>query len=153
MNRANAGDGAAAFLKQSRGIRSSPYRIGEDHMPVKGSCHCGVTQFEVEAAPASLTRCTCSFCHKRGALWAYYTPEQFKLTTERNRAPAYKWRSFTVEHHFCPICGCGTFTESPEWVDGKPHPTRRKVAVNAWLLDDFDVDSATIEVIDGRNLW
>jgi hypothetical protein len=28
-----------------------------------------------------------------------------------------------------------------------------KVAVNAWLLDNFDVNSAPTEVIDGRNLW
>ena len=38
-------------------------------MTVKGSCHCGATQFEVPTAPESVTRCTCSFCTKRGALW------------------------------------------------------------------------------------
>ncbi len=29
-------------------------------MSVKGSCHCGATQFEVEAAPEEVTQCTCS---------------------------------------------------------------------------------------------
>ena len=54
-------------------------------MSLKGSCHCGATQFEVSEAPQSLARCTCSFCARRGALWAYYTPAQFKL---RPRATA-----------------------------------------------------------------
>src|SRR5262249_45128110 len=51
----------------------------EGTVPIKGSCHCGNTQFEVSEAPASVTRCTCSLCSKRGALWAYYTPAQFRL--------------------------------------------------------------------------
>ena len=50
-------------------------------VPIKGSCHCGNTQFEVSAAPSGVTRCTCSLCSKRGALWAYYTPAQFRLTS------------------------------------------------------------------------
>ena len=54
-------------------------------MTVKGSCHCGETQFEVDEAPASVTRCTCSFCAKRGALWGYYKPAQFRLTDAAGR--------------------------------------------------------------------
>ena len=50
-------------------------------MTIKGSCHCGNTTFEVDAAPADVTRCTCSFCSKRGGLWAYYKPAQFRLTS------------------------------------------------------------------------
>lgn len=46
-------------------------------VPIKGSCHCGQTQFEVSEAPASVTRCTCSLCSKRGALWAYYSRRNF----------------------------------------------------------------------------
>jgi hypothetical protein len=41
-------------------------------MTVKGSCHCGATQFTAQR-PATVTRCTCSFCSKRGVLWAYQT--------------------------------------------------------------------------------
>src|ERR1700682_4187904 len=50
-------------------------------MAIKGSCHCGNTQFEVSEAPTGVTRCTCSLCSKRGAPWAYYTPAQFRLTS------------------------------------------------------------------------
>jgi len=58
-------------------------------MTVKGSCHCGATQFTVTKRPATVTRCTCSFCSKRGALWAYQDSEDdFVLTTARGRGPA-----------------------------------------------------------------
>ena len=57
------------------------FRVGsfgrKQTVPIKGSCHCGQTQFEVSALPADVTRCSCSLCSKRGALWAYYTPAQF----------------------------------------------------------------------------
>ena len=122
-------------------------------MPVKGSCHCGETKFEVEEAPAGLTRCTCTFCSKRGPLWAYYTPAQFRLLTPNGKVATYLWRSKTVKHHFCPVCGCGSYSESPSWVEGKPDFGKMRVAVNARLLDDFDLDAQLVQVIDGRNLW
>ena len=51
-------------------------------MTITGSCHCGKTAFRIAGdLPAQLTRCTCSFCAKRGALVAYYQPAQFQLTT------------------------------------------------------------------------
>ncbi|MGY3393832.1 hypothetical protein ACVWW6_006423 [Bradyrhizobium sp. USDA 3311] len=48
-------------------------------MSIEASCHCGETVFEVTEAPSSVTRCTCSLCAKRGSLWAYYKPAQFRL--------------------------------------------------------------------------
>ena len=80
-------------------------------MPIKGSCHCGNTQFEVSAAPSDVTRCTCSLCSKRGALWAYYTPAQFRLTSPSENVATYLWGSRTVKHHFCANCGCGMVGE------------------------------------------
>ena len=74
-------------------------------MPIKGSCHCGNTQFEVNEAPTDVTRCTCSLCSKRGALWAYYTPAQFRLTSAPENVATYLWGSRTVKHHFCANCG------------------------------------------------
>ena len=65
-------------------------------MPIKGSCHCGHTQFEVSEAPVGVTRCTCSLCAKRVALWAYYTPAQFRLTSPAENVATYLWGSCTV---------------------------------------------------------
>jgi hypothetical protein len=122
-------------------------------MTIKGSCHCGETKFEVSEAPASVTRCTCSLCSKRGALWAYYTPAQFRLTTSAENGATYRWGSRTVKHNFCANCGCGTYSESPDWSTGKPDFDNPRVGVNSRLLDDFDLDAVAVEMIDGENLW
>jgi len=122
-------------------------------MILKGSCHCGATRFEVSEVPQTVTRCTCSICSKRGALWAYYTPEQFSLFTPRADAASYRWQSKIVSLNFCPTCGCGTFTETPGWVDGQPDFDHPRIAVNARLFDDFDLDAVPVVVIDGKNLW
>jgi len=122
-------------------------------MAIKGSCHCKATAFEVSAAPENVTQCTCSFCSKRGALWAYYTPSQFTLTTPQANLSTYRWGSKTIKHHFCAVCGCGTYTETPDWSTGKPDFDNPKISVNARLFDDFDLGAVEVVVIDGKNLW
>jgi hypothetical protein len=125
-------------------------------MMLKGSCHCRATQFEVQLQVdevESVTRCTCSFCSKRGALHLYCTPEQFRLKTVRDRVSSYQWNSFTVVHHHCAICGCPTYTESPDFSSGQPDFAHMRIGVNARLLDDFDLDAVKVETIDGKNLW
>ena len=122
-------------------------------MAIRGSCHCKATQFEVSEPPETVTRCTCSFCSKRGALWAYYKPAQFKLLTVRDRVSTYQWRTVTNQHHYCAICGCGTYSESPDWSTGKADFDNPKNGVNARLLDDFDLDAIEVVTIDGKNLW
>ena len=120
---------------------------------IQGSCHCGAIRFEIEAAPAQLTQCTCSFCSKRGVLWAYYPPRQFRLLTPVEDVSTYVWNSRTVKHHFCARCGCGTYSESPDWSSGKPDFDRPQIGVNARLLDDFELEAVPVQVVDGRRLW
>jgi hypothetical protein len=122
-------------------------------MASKGSCHCRATQFEVPAPPDSVTQCTCSFCSKRGALHAYYPQGAVRLTTARDRVSTYQWRSFTVHHHHCAICGCPTYSESPDFSTGKPDFANMRVGVNARLFDDFDLATVPVKTIDGKNLW
>lgn len=124
-------------------------------MPLSGSCHCGATAFEIEGEiPVMLTRCTCSFCAKRGHLYAYYEPRQFRLTTPASNVGTYRWNTKQVAHNFCPTCGCGTFSDSPAFEkDGSWDGTTRRIGVNARLLDGFDAAEAPVQVIDGKNLW
>lgn len=122
-------------------------------MALKGSCHCKATQFEVTAPPDSVTQCTCSFCAERGALHAYYPTSQFKLTTARDRVSTYQWRSFTIHHHHCAICGCATYTKTPDFSSRPPDFNNMKVSVNARLFDDFDLAAVPVRVVDGKNLW
>jgi hypothetical protein len=122
---------------------------------VKGSCHCGSIAFTVEAdVPARLTRCTCSFCSKRGALYAYYEPRQFKVTTPTTHLATYRWNSKQVAHNFCSQCGCSLYSDSPAFqMDGSWDGHTRRIGVNARLFDDFDAANARVDVIDGKNLW
>lgn len=124
-------------------------------MTITGSCHCGKTTFRIDAEiPVTLTRCTCSFCSRRGALLAYYPPEQFHVTTGAADDAIYRWKTKLVAHHFCPDCGCATYSDSPAFeLDGKWDGSTRRIGVNARLLDDFDAAAAPVQVIDGKNLW
>ena len=123
-------------------------------MTIIGSCHCGKTAFRIDGdLPAQLTRCTCSFCAKRGALLAYYQPSQFQVTTAAGDA-IYRWNTKLVAHHFCSECGCATFTDSPAFEpDGSWDKVTRRIGVNARLFENFDAATAPIAVIDGKNLW
>ena len=121
-------------------------------MPLRGSCHCKATVFEVSEAPASVTRCTCSICSKKGALWAYYDPAKVKLEVQSTTA-CYRWQTKIIRHNFCPHCGCTTHNETPDWSTGEPNFEKMSIAINARLFDDFDLDSIEVVTIDGKNLW
>lgn len=122
-------------------------------MTVQGSCHCGKTRFEIEHAPTDVTFCTCSYCSKRGALWGYYSPQQFRLLSAPEDVATYQWNTGLIKHHFCASCGCSTFCESPDFTTGAPDFDNPRVSINARLLDNFDLEAVPKQVIDGKNLW
>ena len=124
-------------------------------MTITGSCHCGKTAFRMDAEiPSQLTRCTCSFCAKRGALLTYCAPDQLHVTAPAADDAVYRWQTMQVAHHFCAHCGSATFSDSPAFEpDGKWDGNTRRIGVNARLLDGFDAALASITVIDGKHLW
>lgn len=124
-------------------------------MPITAQCHCGKTKFQIEGEiPAQLTRCTCSFCSKRGVLWAYYKIEQLRLLTPEADLAEYRWRSKTVSHYFCGTCGCGTYSRTPDYpASGEWDGQTLRYGVNARLFDNFVADEHPVFVIDGKNLW
>lgn len=127
-------------------------------MALSGSCHCGAVTFEVETAPEGVTRCNCSYCFRAGGLWAYYQPEQLKLTSDPDKVATYQFGTFTGEHHHCPACGSITHGSSLDWRDwqpGAPFPTERMVSINARMLDRdaFDLARAPVTDVDGLNGW
>lgn len=124
-------------------------------MSITGSCHCGKTSFRIDGEiPAALTRCTCSFCAKRGALLTYYPVAQFHVTSADADDAVYRWQTKLVAHHFCANCGCATYSDSPAFeLDGSWDQHTRRIGVNARLFDNFDAAAAQVEVIDGKHLW
>lgn len=123
-------------------------------MPLTGRCHCGRNAFEVNGEmPAQLTRCTCSFCSKRGHLYAYFKLEQLKITSADSDA-IYRWNSKLVANHFCSTCGCDVYADSPDFQqDGSWDGKTRRACVNARLFDDFEAADHPVAVIDGKTLW
>jgi hypothetical protein len=121
-------------------------------MTILASCHGGALKFEVSEAPATVTVCTCTFCTKRGTLWAYYTPDQVKLSVTPEADAVYS-RNGMNKHHHCNVCGCGTFSQVPTWTHYEPDFDNPRISVNVRLFDDFDIASLPVEIIDGRNLW
>jgi hypothetical protein len=124
-------------------------------MTITGSCHCGKIAFRIDGEiPPKLTRCTCSFCAKRGALYAYYQPSQFHPSISAADDVTYRWNTKLVVHHSCSACGIATFSNSPAFEPGGSWDgITRRIGVNARLFDDFDAAEAPVEVIDGKNLW
>ena len=123
-------------------------------MTISGGCHCKRNRFEIDGdIPAELTRCTCSFCSTHGGLYAYFPPEQFRVTEATSDA-VYRWQTKQVAHHFCSACGCFVSSDSPAFErDGSWDQKTRRVGVNARLFDDFEAADHPVTVIDGKNLW
>lgn len=123
-------------------------------MSLTGSCHCGQIAFDISAdLPEKLTRCTCSFCSKRGTLYLYCAPDDFHAHVQGHDA-IYRWQTKLVAHHFCGNCGCTTWSDSPAFGrDGSWDGKTRRIGVNARLIDGLDAATHPVEVIDGKNLW
>lgn len=117
------------------------------------TCHYGGTRIELPEAPTHATACTCTFCTKSGGLWSYYPPEAPRILSDTYGA-MYSASDGINRHHFCANCGCATYGVSPDWSLGDTEiPEKQKFALNARLLDDFDLKSLVVEEIDERNLW
>ena len=103
-------------------------------MTIDARCHCGKNVFSIDGElPAELTRCTCSICASRGALYAYFEPKKFKVVKSDADA-IYRWNTRQVAHHFCAECGCTTYTDSPAFeLDGSWDGKTRRIGANARL--------------------
>src|ERR1700710_69881 len=110
-------------------------------MIVKGSCHCGKVQFELDTAPEEVTDCNCSICRRYGTLWAYYSPRQVRIT-QAVPTETYQWDDRSLYFHRCAECGCVTHW-SP--VDA----TRDRMGVNANLLPLAVLAAARVHFLDG----
>jgi len=123
-------------------------------MAIIGSCHCGRNAFRIDGEiPETLTRCTCSFCARRGALVAYFAPAQLVVTSSEADG-IYRWNTRLVAHHFCAYCGIALYSDSPAFErDGSWDGRTRRIGVNARLFEGFDAAQAKVAVIDGKHLW
>ena len=110
-------------------------------------CHCRAVRLEVAELTATVTSCNCSVCRRYGALWAYYTREQVRLTAGPDALSAYSWGDRTIQFWHCRQCGCVTHYSSVE-----NHPQAR-IAINARMLPLATLQSLPIRHFDGAETW
>lgn len=115
-------------------------------MQYKGSCHCGRIAFEVEGELQNVLACNCSICSRRGHLLWFVPRDKFRLLTPASDYSTYRFRTMTIAHNFCPVCGCGPFGEG---VDPKGNAM---AAVNARCLEGVDLDALKVVPFDGRSM-
>lgn len=111
-----------------------------------GQCHCGAVTFTVMLSddPQGPSRCTCSFCARRGAVALTANKGAITFSTGEEHLTLYQFGSKTARHYFCRICGIYT------------HHQRRsnpeEISVNAACLDGVSpFDFETVTVFDGQN--
>jgi hypothetical protein len=110
--------------------------------PVTASCHCGAIRLQLDAAPETVTDCSCSICRRYGVLWAYYVPAQVHLLAAPDSTDIYMWSDRSIEFHRCKTCGCIT-----HWAPVDASVER--MGVNARLLDLEIVGAARVRKLDG----
>lgn len=111
----------------------------------QGSCHCGQVKFEVRADLATASSCNCSLCRKKGSIHHRVAADRFTLLTGKETLTMYQFGTKTAKHYFCRHCGIYPFH--------RPRSAPQMVSVNLRCLDDFDLESAAIEIerFDGKN--
>lgn len=114
---------------------------------IKAACHCGAVQIEIDALPASLTRCTCSICRRYGALWAHGTRESTRVVSGRDQETAYLWGDKVIEFFHCNRCGCMTRYESVEKLAAS------RISVNARMMSPDDIAGLPVRTFDGADTW
>ena len=90
-------------------------------MQYKGSCHCGVIQFLVEAPEQLIVQeCNCSICAKTGYLHLIVPRSRFTLLSGESKITTYTFNTGVAKHTFCKICGIKPFyipRSNPDGID------------------------------------
>jgi len=111
---------------------------------VRASCHCGSVYLEIEAPPSEVTECNCSICRRYGVLWAYYPPDQVRVSPTDAPTDVYMWGERSTVFHRCRDCGCVTHWAATD-------PERDRMGVNARLMAPEVLAGARVRHLDGAN--
>jgi hypothetical protein len=110
-----------------------------------GGCHCGNVRYEVDIALENAMECNCSHCSKKGFLLAFAPKENFRTETDESTLGEYRFNKKAIAHLFCPTCGIQSYGR------GKNAKGEETVAINVRCLDGVDIDSLTINKVDGKS--
>ena len=115
-------------------------------MKYEGSCHCGGMAFEVEGEIENVIECNCSICSKKGYLLWFVPREALRLKTPESDMASYSFGKRSIEHDFCPTCGCSPFGIGAETAG------EQKAVINVRCLDGVDLAKLEVVPFDGRSL-
>ncbi|MCX2722173.1 GFA family protein [Roseibium salinum] len=120
--------------------------MGRQDFPVKGTCRCGRTSFEISAPPLATAACHCRGCQQMSS-------SAYSLSAIMP-APAFRVSEGTPEkgglqgpradHFFCPHCKTWMFTRIPGYDD--------IVNVRSTLLEDLGWSEPFIETMTAEKL-
>jgi len=112
-------------------------------MIYRGSCHCGMVRFEVEA-PEKLKceDCNCTICTKSGYLHLIVPESRFELLSGEQNLATYTFNTGVAQHRFCKTCGI-----KPFYVP-RSNPDGYDVNVRCFEPEPADL---TVEPFDGKN--
>ena len=111
---------------------------------IESSCVCGAVHLKINRAPDEVTDCNCTLCRRYGALWAYYSPKDVKVT--KGATDTYARGARLSEFHRCKHCGCIT-----HWAP--VDKTRDRMGVNARLMAPEVLSRARVRRFDGLKTW
>jgi len=114
---------------------------------IEASCHCGNVSLSIKQKPKALISCNCSICHRLGALWGYFPPEEITVTIKDSPTRAYQWGDKNINFQHCPNCGCTT-----HYIPTK-ESGREKMAVNFSMVDKAVSDDIAVKHFDGAKTW
>lgn len=113
----------------------------------KGSCHCGLVQFEIHKQEPidTLMECNCSICTKKGILHTPVENDELVIVSGKNDQSLYQFGTKVARYTFCPRCGCSAFHRS--------RGNQYRYSVNARCLDDLDalLQDNKIWFLNGRD--
>lgn len=110
-------------------------------------CHCGQVQVTVPQAPKAVTSCNCSVCHRYGALWGNYPPEQVQVEAAVPQQ-SYLRGEGLVEFKRCGDCGCVTHYVTTAKVTEDP-----TVGVNFRMATPAELTGIKVRYFEGADTW
>jgi len=117
---------------------------------MKGTCHCGALEWQLEGDPGSITACNCTVCRRYGTLWAYdWEGERIRISGATSVYTRKELETPFLEFHFCPTCACVL-----AWRAVRPDAQgRRRMAVNVRLAPPEEVAELAIDHFDGLDTF
>jgi hypothetical protein len=111
---------------------------------MRGKCHCGAVQFEVELSDGfnTVRRCTCSYCRMRGAVAVSAALGGLHIVQGEDKLTRYRFNTGQAQHFFCSQCGIYTHHQR------RSNPNQYGVNV-ACLEGVSPFDFAQVPVMDG----